>query len=76
MNPRSGGWAPSGPASRLGVPGCPEPPGARWGGTGGELGHCQGGHFDHVAAQPQLRAERQSDASLRRGNLRRLELGT
>ena len=22
-----------------------------WAGTGGELGHCQGGHFDHVAVQ-------------------------
>ena len=27
----------------LGVPSCPEPPGAPRGGTGGELGHCEGG---------------------------------
>ena len=27
----------------LEVPSCPEPPGAPLGGTGAELGHCQGG---------------------------------
>ena len=33
-----------------GVPSCPEPPGARRGGTRGELGHCEGrlGHVDHA----------------------------
>eukprot|EP00964_Phaeocystis_antarctica_P090856 scaffold58190_cov64-Phaeocystis_antarctica.AAC.2 len=31
------------PDLTLGVPSCPEPPGAPLGGTGAELGHCQGG---------------------------------
>ena len=34
----------------LGVPSCPEPPGAPWGGTEAEPGRCQGRHFDHAGA--------------------------
>ena len=41
-----GGWAPSGWGLTLAVPSCPEPPGAPWEGTAGELEHCEDGHFD------------------------------
>ena len=41
-----GGWALSGWGLALGVPRCPEPPGAPWEGTAGELEHCEDGHFD------------------------------
>ena len=37
---RGSGWAPSGPASFVGAPSCPEPPGVPRGGTEAELGHC------------------------------------
>ena len=46
-----GGWAPSGWGLTLGVPSCPEPPGAPWEGTAGELEHCEDGHFDGAAEQ-------------------------
>ena len=46
-----GGWAPSGWGLALGVPRCPEPPGAPWEGTAGELEHREDGHFDGAATQ-------------------------
>eukprot|EP00964_Phaeocystis_antarctica_P030881 scaffold17475_cov58-Phaeocystis_antarctica.AAC.4 len=40
---RGGGGAVSGPASPLGVPSRPVPPGTARGGAGADTGHCQGG---------------------------------
>ena len=46
----------------LGVPSCPEPPGAPRGGAGAELGHRQGGHVER-AVPPTCRCCRQRGCS-------------
>eukprot|EP00964_Phaeocystis_antarctica_P035827 scaffold20483_cov52-Phaeocystis_antarctica.AAC.3 len=56
------GRAPSGPASRLGVSGRPEPPGAAHGVAGAGLGRCQGRHFDPAARPAPLSPQPASDA--------------
>ena len=42
---RGSGWGAQWVGLFLGVPSCPEPPGAPWRVAGAELGHCQEGLF-------------------------------
>ena len=48
----------------LGVPSCPEPPGKPGGGTGAELGRCQGGTLTLLQRRQQLFKGRRHAADL------------
>ena len=63
-----GGWAPSGWGLTLGVPSCPEPPGAPWEGTAGELEHCEDGHFDGAVTPMRAALARSAESSAHGSN--------
>ena len=68
-----GGWALSGWGFALGVPRCPEPPGAPREGAAGELERCEDGHFggaaEREAERDDLRSKAVESAALQAGSL-------